>query len=162
MCTLELFPTHATTIVICIRSISCFLFDAPVRSLCPGLANVPQRFGEDAASRQLDVKLGQLAFLGHSMLACGVPPSEVSSVCLERSRVLFLSRFFLVSRAFMSPNLYSLVTYDGRSSGNISSDFHIAVVSAPASVPSLPPAAVHCSSATVLPYMRPYNIRWLG
>ncbi|CAM9704425.1 unnamed protein product, partial [Ectocarpus sp. 8 AP-2014] len=37
-------------------------------------------FGEDAASRQLDVKLGQLAFLGHSMLACGVPPSEVSSV----------------------------------------------------------------------------------
>ncbi|CAN0572414.1 unnamed protein product, partial [Ectocarpus sp. 12 AP-2014] len=39
-----------------------------------------ERFGEDAASRQLDVKLGQLAFLGHSMLACGIPPSEVRSL----------------------------------------------------------------------------------
>lgn len=36
-----------------------------------------QRFGEDATGRQLDVKLGQLAFFGHSMLACGLPPSEV-------------------------------------------------------------------------------------
>lgn len=41
-----------------------------------------QRFGNDAAGRQLDLKLGQLAFLGHSMLACGLAPSEVCKVPL--------------------------------------------------------------------------------
>ena len=39
-----------------------------------------QRFGGDAARRQLDVKLGQLAFFGHSMLGCGLSPSEVRTL----------------------------------------------------------------------------------
>ncbi|CAM9829897.1 unnamed protein product [Choristocarpus tenellus] len=40
-----------------------------------------KRFGEENASkRQLDVKLGQLAYMGYSMLQCGILHSEVHSL----------------------------------------------------------------------------------
>lgn len=55
---------------------TCIIF---LFSLLLNAAPVHQRFGDDASKRQLDVKLGQLAFLGHSMLACGIAPSEVRS-----------------------------------------------------------------------------------
>ncbi|CAN0325676.1 unnamed protein product, partial [Laminaria digitata] len=44
------------------------------------MAALEERFGGDVSRRQLDMKLGQLAFFGHSMLGCGLSPSEVRSL----------------------------------------------------------------------------------